>query len=59
MKVKASLHIHSGADLTEGNIIGYSVFELIDSAKALGFQVLAHTCHKYFVWDESWADYAR
>jgi len=58
MKIKASLHVHSGADLTEGRIIGYSVFELIDRAREAGIGVIAHTCHKYFVWDEAWRDYA-
>jgi predicted metal-dependent phosphoesterase TrpH len=59
MLLKASLHIHSGADLTEGREIGYSVFELIERAHTAGIDVLAHTCHEFFVWDEAWADYAR
>ncbi len=58
MNIKASLHIHSGADLTEGREIGYSVFELVDRAREVGIDVLAHTCHEFFVWDEAWADYA-
>jgi predicted metal-dependent phosphoesterase TrpH len=58
MKVKASLHCHTSADLVEGGVIGYSVFELIDRAKEAGIRVLAHTCHRYFVWDQAWSDYA-
>jgi predicted metal-dependent phosphoesterase TrpH len=58
MKVKASLHTHSGADRTEGEAIGYSVFELLDTAKRADIKVLAHTCHQYFVWDEAWRIYA-
>ncbi len=58
MKVKASLHCHTSADLVEGGVIGYSVFDLIDRAKEAGIAVLAHTCHRYFVWDQAWSDYA-
>lgn len=45
MKLKASLHLHSGEDIREGELIGYSIYELIDEAKALDFQALALTCH--------------
>lgn len=58
MKVKASLHCHTSADLVEGHLLKYSVFDLIDRAQALGIKVLAHTCHRHFVWDQSWSDYA-
>lgn len=58
MKVKASLHIHSNADVLEGRMIGYSVYDLIDRAKSAGIKVLAHTCHQNFVWEEAWRTYA-
>lgn len=59
MKVKASLHLHSNSDLVEGQVINYSVFDLLDAAKLADIRVLAHTCHKYFVWDEAWSSYAK
>lgn len=59
MKVKASLHCHTSADLVEGSVIGYSVFDLIDRAQALDIRIVAHTCHRYFVWDPLWFEYAQ
>jgi hypothetical protein len=43
MKLKANLHFHSKEDPCD--IISYSLFEGIDKAKELGFNVLASTCH--------------
>jgi len=45
MKVKASLHLHSHEDSEDNKVINYSLFELINRAAALGFKVLASTCH--------------
>jgi hypothetical protein len=43
MKLKANLHFHSREDPCD--IISYSLFEGINKAKELGFDVLASTCH--------------
>ena len=46
MKLKASLHLHTKEDLSDGRVIDYDIFRLIDEAKNFKFQVLALTCHK-------------
>ena len=43
MKLKANLHFHSKEDPVD--IISYDLFEGIDKAAELGFNVLASTCH--------------
>ncbi len=58
MKIKASLHIHTKEDKKEGFFISYSIYDLIDHAKLLGFRVLALTTHKTFVYKEEYGKYA-
>lgn len=58
MMLKASLHIHTFEDKLEGHLIKYNVYELIDWARELGFKVLGLTCHKKFVYQDDYVDYA-
>lgn len=58
MMLKASLHIHTIEDRVEGYIIKYNVYELIDWAAQLGFQVLGLTCHKKVVYQDDYVEYA-
>jgi predicted metal-dependent phosphoesterase TrpH len=58
MMLKASLHIHTIEDRVEGYVIKYNVYELIDWAAQLGFKVLGLTCHRNFVYQEDFVDYA-
>ena len=59
MRVKASLHIHTAEDKTEGEYITYNIFELVDRAAELGFQVLALTCHQFCVTTKEHIEYAK
>ena len=56
MKLKANLHFHTAEDPCD--IIDYSLKKGIDYAAALGFRVLAVTCHQFVAWREDLADYA-
>ena len=56
MKLKANLHFHAADDPKDR--ISYSVKEGIDRAAELKFDVLALTCHYFFAWKKSYADYA-
>jgi len=56
MKLKTNLHFHSGEDPLD--IIDYSLFEGIDHAAKLGFDVLASTCHTKNVCREEHVSYA-
>lgn len=58
MMLKASLHIHTFEDKLEGHLIKYNVYELIDWASELGFNVLGLTCHKQFVYRDDYVNYA-
>jgi predicted metal-dependent phosphoesterase TrpH len=59
MKLKASLHIHTKEDLSDGRVISYDVFKLIDEAHKFRFQVLALTCHKSLATQPQFIKYAR
>ena len=59
MKLKASLHIHTKEDESDGRIIDYDIFKLIDEAKKLKFQILALTCHRSLATKPEFIDYAR
>jgi len=58
MMLKASLHIHTIEDKIEGYVIKYNVYQLVDWASELGFNVLGLTCHKKFVYKEDYVAYA-
>jgi len=58
MMLKASLHTHTMEDKTEGYIIRYDVYQLIDWSAFLGFKVLGLTCHKKLVYREDYVSYA-
>lgn len=57
MKLKASLHFHTKEDYKD--IIKYTLKEGIDKAAALGFNVLAVTCHRKFICTREHVTYAR
>ncbi|MFH1662180.1 MAG: PHP domain-containing protein [Candidatus Falkowbacteria bacterium] len=59
MKLKASLHIHTSEDKTDGHVIKYNVYKLIDEAKKYDFKILALTCHKKFECKKEHIDYAK
>lgn len=59
MKLKASLHIHTKEDLSDGRVINYDIFKLIDVAHKFKFQVLALTCHKSLATRPEFVKYAR
>jgi len=59
MYLKSSLHIHTKEDASDGHAITYDVYELIDRAKELGFEVLALTGHRKFIYKEEHGEYAR
>lgn len=56
MFLKTNLHFHTSDDPRD--YIAYSTKEGIDRAAALGFKVLALTCHTKVVWTSEYADYA-
>lgn len=57
--IKVSLHIHSNEDSEDGNIIRYSLFELVDFAQANHIKVLASTAHDLNVATQKHIDYAK
>lgn len=57
MKLKANLHFHSKEDPYD--VIDYDLFEGIDKAAELGFNVLASTCHKKNICTEQHIAYAQ
>ncbi|MFA6106590.1 MAG: PHP domain-containing protein [Patescibacteria group bacterium] len=59
MRFKVSLHTHTKEDVSDGHAINYNVYELIDRAEELGFDVLGLTCHRKFVYKEEHGEYAR
>lgn len=63
MELKTNLHLHTKEDPLDGEnwkkIVSYSVYELIDYARALDFKVLAFTSHLKFVYKEEYGDYAK
>ena len=60
MKLKASLHLHTAEDRSsDGPLIGYSIYQLIDRAALLGFKVLGLTCHRVFVYRRAYGRYAK
>jgi predicted metal-dependent phosphoesterase TrpH len=56
MRLKTNLHFHTADD--PDHKIEYSLREAIDHAASVGFNVLALTCHNYFAWTKSYAEYA-
>lgn len=56
MILKTNLHFHAAEDETK--IISYNIFQGIDYAKEKGFDVLAYTSHKKFLFKEEYAEYA-
>ena len=56
MRLKTNLHFHTGDDPFDS--VPYSTREGIDRAAALGFQVLALTCHRKAAWTPEYAAYA-
>lgn len=57
MKIKANLHFHTSDDPED--VIDYSFYEGIDRAAALGFDVIALTCHNRFIANADYESYAR
>jgi hypothetical protein len=56
MILKTNLHLHTADDPKDN--VNYTVFQIIDHAKNLGFSVLALTCHQKFAYKKEYADYA-
>jgi predicted metal-dependent phosphoesterase TrpH len=56
MILKTNLHLHSGED--RHDVLEYSIYEAIDRAAALGFEVLAWTPHKNVLCERKHIDYA-
>lgn len=59
MKIKANLHIHTTEDRIEGYVINYDIYQLIDKAAELNFQVLALTCHEKYISRPEYVEYAK
>jgi predicted metal-dependent phosphoesterase TrpH len=57
MKLKTNLHFHTKDD--PDHKIEYSFRKAIDYSASVGFSVLALTCHNYFAWTKSYAEYAK
>lgn len=57
MQLKANVHMHTSDD--PADVVSYSIYEAIDRASELGFDVLAITCHGKVAWTESYAQYAQ
>jgi len=57
MKLKTNLHLHTADDPKDR--IRYSIFEAIDAAAGLGFDVLAQTCHGLHATRKDYIDYAK
>lgn len=56
MKIKANLHFHSSDDPKDR--IDYTIYEGLDEAANLGFDVLALTCHGRFAAKPEYVEYA-
>ncbi len=56
MRLKTNLHFHTGDDPHDK--ISYSFYEGIDAAERNGFEVIALTCHRKFVWKKEYEAYA-
>lgn len=56
MIFKTNLHFHAAEDETK--IISYNIYQGIDYAKEKGFDVLAYTPHKKFLFKKEYAEYA-
>lgn len=54
--IKANLHLHSGEDWRD--VLEYSIYEAIDKAQKLGFEVLAWTPHNEMLCKKAHIDYA-
>ena len=50
--LKAELHTHTSEDPNEHQLISHSAKDLIDKAKAKGFDVLSFTFHDHMFYDE-------
>ncbi len=63
MKLKVNLHFHTQDDIEDRGIstmvADYDLFQGIDKAKELGFDVLAVTCHDFVTDNPGYYDYAR
>ncbi|MEK7599237.1 MAG: hypothetical protein AAB474_02180 [Patescibacteria group bacterium] len=57
MRLKTNLHFHTGED--PDDFISYDFYEGVDYAARLGFEVLALTCHRKFVYSQKFGNYAR
>jgi hypothetical protein len=57
--LKAELHTHCGLDPDDSKMCRYTPEQLISRAAALGYQILAITCHNLDVWTEELSGYAR
>lgn len=56
MILKTNLHLHTNDDPQDK--INYSFYQMIDVASALGFRVLALTCHNKIIFSQAYSDYA-
>lgn len=56
MILKTNLHLHASDDPEDH--INYSFYQAVDRASALGFEVLALTCHNKIVFSRAYFDYA-
>ncbi len=57
MILKANFHFHTAED--EIKIASYSIYQGINYAKERGFDVLAYTPHKKFLFKDEYAEYAK
>ncbi len=55
--LKTNLHFHSGEDSRD--FIPYSIYQGIDFAKKEGFDAIALTCHRKFIFKEKFGRYAK
>jgi len=56
MRLKANLHLHSGEDRQD--VLEYSIYQAIDQASSLGFEVLAWTPHDDVLCEKKHIEYA-
>ena len=56
MLIKTNFHLHTADDPRDR--LSYSIFEAVDEAARLGFGALALTCHKKFIYNKEYFDYA-
>lgn len=56
MILKTNLHFHTSAD--DGKGVDYDIYQALDFAQKKGFDVLAYTSHKKFLFKQEYADYA-